>query len=135
MLSCSMADEKPITIPALIGAMKEAGFATRSDVEEIVDQRITSRGLATRSDVEEIVTKKSLETADAILEGQAPIYERLDQIDGRLDKLEMGQARLEVAQAHTTDEVKGLKADLSDTSSRVEVNNLKARVIALENRH
>lgn len=114
-----MADVKPLTIPALIAAMKEAGFATREDVEEI-----------------------SLQTADAILEGQAPIYERLDKIeaklvehDQRFEKLEAGQVRLEVGQVHLKDEIQGLKADLSDTPSRAEHNALKERVAVLENRH
>lgn len=84
-----MAQEKSVR-EELIAALKEIGVATRSDVEEIVDQRITSRGLATRKDIEET----ALQTADAILEGQAPIYKRLDQIDNRLDKLETGQRHL-----------------------------------------
>jgi hypothetical protein len=112
VLLCNMAEEKPFTIPELVTALKEAGFATKDDVKEIV-----------------------LEAVDAVLEGQTPIYERLDGIDKRLDKLEEGQARLEVAQAHTTDEIKGLKADLSDSPSRAELNNLKARVTGLEKTH
>lgn len=37
-----MTDDKPVSIPALITAMKEAGFATRADVEDIVHTQLTN---------------------------------------------------------------------------------------------
>jgi hypothetical protein len=41
MPSVALADEKPITIAALIAAMKEAGFATQYQVSEIVATEVS----------------------------------------------------------------------------------------------
>ena len=46
---------------------------------------------------------------------------RFTKVDKRLNKLEVGQAKIK-------DQIDGLKADLSDTPSRREFQQLKARV-------
>jgi predicted nucleic acid-binding Zn-ribbon protein len=67
------------------------------------------------------------------------IKPEFEKIDDRLNKLEAGQsrlennvARLEVGQGHIREEIKELKADLSDTPSRREFEELKHRVDGLE---
>ncbi len=126
-----MADEKPLTIPALIAAMKEAGFATVADVERIADQQFTSRNVATQ----EYFTKVVLDASEAIIKGQDAIYTKLAEHDKRLNQIDMRLEKLEVGQSHINDELQGLKADLSDTPSRTEHNRLKERIIVLENRN
>jgi len=46
-----MAKVKPLTIPNLIGAMKDAGFATKTDMPSILKEY----GVATKDDVENSV--------------------------------------------------------------------------------
>jgi hypothetical protein len=155
-----MAEEKSFSIPALIDAMKQAGFATRSDVEEIVgdqletrgreiiSEEISRRGLATKEDVREIVgeeitarriaTKEDVkgsvfEAVDAVLNGMEDMNKQ-NQLEHKRLQDENKQA-ITTMEAHIRDDINGLKAELSDTPSRAEHNNLKERVTILEKRH
>ena len=53
--------------------------------------------------------------------GFEKLYKRFDKVEGRLDVLEVGQG-------HLKDQINGLKADLSDTPSRREFQQLKSKV-------
>lgn len=83
-----------------------------------------------KRDQNDPVTKAMLDEAvDAILKGmdkmagslRSEMNSRFEGVNGRLDKLET-----EVS--HVKDEINGLKGELSDTPSRREFNELKARV-------
>jgi polyhydroxyalkanoate synthesis regulator phasin len=50
----------------------------------------------------------------------------------RFEKLEAGQSRLEAGQQHLSEEMKELKAELANTPSRREFEELKHRVDRLE---
>lgn len=122
-----MAEEKPLTKSDLVAVLKEIGVATNDTVHiqltEFYDglikpefEKINGR----LTILENTVT--SLENAvTSLQEGQA--------------SLEDGFNRLEVGQEHIRTEIKELKADLSDTPSRAEHENLKARVNVLESRN
>ena len=49
------------------------------------------------------------------------VDKRLDNVEGRLDTLDVGQSYLK-------DQINGLEADLSDTPSRKEFQELKSKV-------
>ena len=102
-----MADEKPVTKSDLVSALKEAGIATKEDVRDIVHEELTEFHAS--------MTAPKLEE----LRGDMKIGFR--HVKSRLDKLEL-ETR------HVKDEIKGLKADLSNTPSREQFEKLKAKV-------
>lgn len=102
-----MADSKPVTKSELIAALKEAGIATKEDVRDIVHEELTEFHAS--------MTAPKLEE----LRGDMKIGFR--HVKSRLDKLEL-ETR------HVKDEIKGLKADLSDTPSRKQLEELRRRV-------
>lgn len=59
--------------------------------------------------------------ADVIDELREEMNSRFDKVGGRLDTLDVGQS-------HLKDQINGLKADLSDTPSRREFQQLKSKV-------
>ena len=98
-----MKDEKPLTIPNLIAALKEAGFATKDDVQSIVTATVQ-------------------EATDAILLGQEGIYRKLAEHDASIgtliEKTSKIEARIDALAANTP------------TIQRVE--NLEQRLSELE---
>ena len=84
---------------------------------------------ATIGDVREIVSTAVIEATDAVLKGMDDLVgqsrremgEFRKEVNSRFDKLELGQS-------HHSDEIKGLKADLSDTSTRKKFQELERRV-------
>ena len=79
------------------------------------------------------VTRGMLDEAiDAILEGVGSMFKdlcgRLDGVDKRFDKVDRRLDRLEVCQSYLKDQINGLKANLSDTPSRREFQELKTKV-------
>ena len=79
---------------------------------------------------EEYVTKATLNDAvDTILTGMNNIVEGLEgKMNTRFDRVENRLKTVEVELSYVKDEIKGLKADLSDTPSRREFEKLKTRV-------
>lgn len=86
---------------------------------------------------EKFVTKELLDSAvDTILNGinnvfegsRREVNERLGKIEASLKNVENGQRELKTELSYVKDEISGLKADLSDTPSRKEFENLKRRV-------
>ena len=72
------------------------------------------------------------EAIDAILEGVGSMFKdlrgSLDGMDKRFDKLDRRLDSLGVGQSYLKDQIDGLKADLSDTPSRREFQQLKSKV-------
>ena len=67
-----------------------------------------------------------LEGMDGMVEGfRNEVMERFENVDNRFDNLE---AKIDLTRNEVKDEIDGLKADLSDTPSRREFQELKARV-------
>jgi len=111
-----------LTKSDLIAALKAAGVATKDDVRQIVGEEIASRGFATTDDIHNQLTEFFAGMIVPAFENlRKEMNARFEQIDHRLGKLETGQA-------HLKDQIEGLKADLSDTPSRKEFNELKAQV-------
>lgn len=91
----------------------------------------------TKSGDKAFVSRKDLDEAvDTILSGINNLFEasrqernsRLDKVEGSLKAIEGTQREIKVALLQVKDEINGLKADLSDTPSRKEFENLKTRV-------
>lgn len=116
----TMKDEKPLTKSDLVAALKEIGVATN----DTVHNQLT-------------------EFYDGLIKPEfEKINGRLTNVENAVTSLQEGQASLvdsvnslEVGQKHIRAEIKELNADLSDTPSRAEHENLKARVNVLKNRN
>lgn len=107
-----MADEKPVTIANLVTALKQAGFATKSDLA----------GFPTKKDVEDIVHNQLTEFHAGM------IQPKLDRLNGQLERVERKVDRLSSEVSHLGNEIDGLKAEFSTTPSRSEFQQLKTRV-------
>jgi outer membrane murein-binding lipoprotein Lpp len=106
-----MAAEKPLTKSELIAVLKEIGVATKSDVADIVHTQLTEyHANMIKPDIDELKTDVRELKAD-------------------IQQLKQGQERLETGQKHLREDV---KASLSDTPSRQEIDDLKVRVRKLE---
>ena len=83
-----------------------------------------------KRDANKAVTKEVLDDAAAtIIKGMDNLFEDLRwEIKRNLDEIKSGQQELKVSISYLKDEVKGLKADLSDTPSRRQLHELKERV-------
>ena len=69
------------------------------------------------------------EAVNTLLEGMDKLYERFKgEMNTRFDNVENRLRNVEVELSHVKDEITGLKADLSDTPSRRQFEELKARV-------
>ena len=80
---------------------------------------------ATRGMLDESV-QAILEGMDRMAEGfRNQVNTRFENVDTRFDNLE---AKIDLTRKEFKDEIDGLKADLSDTPSRREFQDLKARV-------
>lgn len=117
-----MADEKPLTIPGLIAALKEAGFATKGDLDEKLEalrKRIDSDQFEARTEFFVKMTKPEIKKV------RKAMQEGVSQIDKRLERLE--------SEVHwIKDDIKGLESDLSLAPTRARVSELEERVDALE---
>ncbi|OGM31221.1 hypothetical protein A2630_04325 [Candidatus Woesebacteria bacterium RIFCSPHIGHO2_01_FULL_44_10] len=98
---------KPADFKDLIFALKKAGFPTKGDVKQIVSDEF-----------HEEITK--------FYAGR--IKPEFDQVNKRLDRVDKRLVRVEVRLNGVEGEVRGLKEELSDTPSRGQFNDLKARV-------
>src|SRR5258708_5147221 len=103
----AMADKTSFTLKDLITALKQAGFPTKKDVEDIVHNQLT--------EFHAEITKPELDK----------LGKRIDQVDKKIDGLS-------VELNHVKDIVNGLKADLSLVPTKEEFNGLKTRVRRLE---
>jgi chromosome segregation ATPase len=115
-----MAEEKPLTKSDLVAALKEIGVATNDTVHNQLTEFYDG------------LIKPEFEKIDAHFEA---IDTRLNNLEERQASLEDSVNSLQVGQEHIRTEIKELNADLSDTPSRAEHENLKARVTALESRN
>lgn len=126
----SMPEEKPLTKSSLMAALKEAGVATRDAVREIVGREISAREIATKDDVREIVgqglSSGELATKDDLYEVLAEFHR--GEVQPELAKIRASIEEVRVSLSWVKDEVNGLKAELSDTPSRKEFENLKREV-------
>lgn len=102
-----MADEKPLTEERLVAALKQAGFPTKQDVEDIVHQQLSEF--------------HANMTVPEINQLRDEVRQAIGQVNSRLNSLKGGQS-------HLKDEIKGLLAELSTTPSRAQFEKLKARV-------
>ena len=86
-----------------------------------------------KHDPNEPITRSMLDEAiDAILEGVGSMFKNLqgraDGMDKRFDKIDGNITKLESGQGHLAEKIKDLRADLSDTPSRREFQQLKSKV-------
>jgi hypothetical protein len=144
-----MAEEKPLTKSGLVSALKEVGVATKDDVRQVLGEEIESRRLATRDDVRQIVSEEISSRGLATKEDvQQIVSDELHsqmseffvgrikpEIDGLIKEVRQGFKlvnthidKLEIEARGIKDDVEGLEADLSDTPSRREFNELKTRI-------
>jgi archaellum component FlaC len=84
----------------------------------------------TKGGGKEFVTREVLDEAvETILNGMNRLLAGSSQeTNSRLDKMVDSLKSVKTELAHVKDEINGLKADLSDTPSRKEFENLKTRV-------
>jgi predicted nuclease with TOPRIM domain len=69
------------------------------------------------------------EAVDTLLEGMDKLYERFKgDLDTRFDNVENRLRNMEVELSHFKGEIGGLKAELSDTPSRGEFEELKSSI-------
>jgi hypothetical protein len=106
-----MTDEKPLTISNLISAMKEAGFATKEDVGDIVHEQLTNYHA-------EMISPEIKRLGESMEAG-------FKQVNSRLDKGESDIHWLK-------DEVRGLKEDFALTPSQGESKELKRDIKELK---
>lgn len=99
-----MASKNAPLVKELVTAMKEAGFATKEDVKEIVFNELT--------EFHTNMIKPEFE------KGLGKLEVKIDKIDRRLSKVEADISFIK-------DDIKGLKADLSNTPTREEFEKLK----------
>ena len=93
-----------------------------------------------KHDPNEPITRSMIDEAiDAILEGVGSMFKnlqgradgmdkRFDGMDRRFDKIDGNITKLESGQGHLAEKIKDLRADLSDTPSRREFQQLKSKV-------
>jgi hypothetical protein len=98
-----MQDEQPVTIPNLIAALREAGFATKQDVQSIVTATVQ-------------------DATEAILEGQEGIYSKLAEHDASIATLLEKTSKIEAS----------IDALAANTPTIQRVENLDQRVSELE---
>ncbi len=122
-----MAEEKGLTIPNLITALKEAGFATKDDLA----------GFATKGDLKELREQVRQDIADAIHEQLtnyhaamvAPEFEKLRaETRTGFSSLNERLERVEADVVWIKNDVEGLKADLSTTVEKKEFEELRRTV-------
>jgi DNA-binding transcriptional MerR regulator len=102
-----MADESTFNIAQLIQAFKAAGFPTKQDVEDIVHTQLTEfHAEMIKPEIEQL----RMETTT------------------QFQKLDKRMTQLETHISHVRDDIQGLKAELSDTPSRAEFEELKRKV-------
>ena len=118
-----MAEEKPLTKSELLLALRESGFATKNDVGSAVREEIEQRDLATKLDVDNTIHERMTEFYEGLIK---PQFDELRQIV--ID----GFSRVEARLTGVEREIDGLKAELADTPSRGEFEQLKGRVDRLE---
>lgn len=110
-----MTSRKPLTKQDLAEVFKD--LPTKDDVRQIVGEEISSKGVATKEYVGEGI--------DAILAGVEKMFGEQDK---RNEKKFATKEDLKREAGFLKDEINGLKADLSNTPSRREFEELKARV-------
>src|SRR5579859_5271045 len=113
-----MADEKPLTIPRLIAALKEAGFTTKDDLETLRKQ-IDKDQFEARTEFFEKMTKPEI---DKLREETKTGFIRVDR---RLSRLEADVSAIK-------NDVKGLEEEFGVMPSRKKVDELEERVETLE---
>ena len=111
-----MANPKPLTKKDLLAALKD--LPTKKDVRSIVSDEVHEQ-------MSEFHAKM---TMPALKDLENRLQFRFTKVDKRFASIDKRLAKLEVGQAHIGDQINGLKADLSDTPSRREFEQLKARV-------
>ncbi len=104
-----MGKTKSLTTEDLARALKD--FPTKNDVKKIVDDSIHHQ----LSEFHVGMIKPELKGLEK-------------RLNSRLDKVDAGINTLEVGQSYLKDQINGLKADLSDTPSRRQFEQLTARV-------
>src|ERR1700687_5674455 len=102
MLFWAMADEKPITIPNLVAALMEAGFGTKDDLDEKLEElskKIDKGQHEQRTEFFDGMTKPAINELRKVTE------EGFILVDRRLSRLEVDVSAIK-------DDIKGLKSDL-----------------------
>ena len=126
-----MAEEKPITKSELVAVLKEADFATKQDVGEIVKQEISALDLVSKSDLREIVREEITEEIARYHDGQ--VQPDLQMIRKELkQQIEDGFKSVNTQFRFLKDDIEGIKADLANLPTRKQFDRLDKRVTRLE---
>lgn len=104
-----------VTIPKLISAMKEAGFATKKDVKNIVFNEL--------SEFHAGITKPEMLQMEGRLNAKIEHVEH--KLDARIDGLGIKVDKLALNVSEVKDEVGGLKGEFALTPSRSDFEKLK----------
>ncbi|SRR5258708_1572690 len=146
-----MADEKPVTIPNLIVALKEAGFATKADLitlrDEVkqdtksdltilstkFDEKLTTLREQVKQDTKDILHDQLTSYHDDMV---APEFEKLhsgigelkEQVKTEFTKVDRRLSHLEADVSAIKDDAKGLSQEFWDTPRRKDFEALKRRV-------
>jgi hypothetical protein len=128
-----MAEETPITIPAIIAAMKEAGFVTQSALES----QFGKLREEIKQDTDEAIHHQLTEFYAGHIEPKLQemderFQQQMEELKEGQKRLEEGQQRLENGQAWIKDDLEGLKEEFASTPTRGEVEELKTRMDRLE---
>ena len=136
-----------LTVPSLIKAMKKAGFATKDDLAGFATKKDLI-GFATKDDLAGFATKKDLSkftTKDDLKELRQQIRDDQDEaraeffqkmtipaINEANSKLETKLTeRIESVESNLKQEIDGLKAELSETPSRIDLEKIQKQVTTL----
>ena len=111
-----MAKIRPLTIPNIISAMKQAGFTTKADLETLRKQ-IDDDQFEARTEFHVKMTLPAIEKVEKSLKVE------IAKVDNKVGKLSLEVAGIK-------DDVKGLSGEFATTPSRKEFEEFKRAIIA-----
>jgi len=105
--------------------MKEEKALTRAELIAVLEEV----GVATKDDVKKAVYKTVSEATDAIIGGMEGMDESVrKEIRATSDAIDTRLSGIEIELRGLKNDIDGLHAELSDSASRKELNELKTRV-------
>jgi len=122
-----MAKIKPLTIPNIISAMKQAGFATKDDLNNGLN------GLRKQIDEDQFEARTEFHlkmTLPVIEKVEKSLKVEIAKVDDKVDKLSNKVDNLSIEVAGIKDDVEGLTGEFATTPSRKEFEEFKRTVIA-----
>ena len=122
-----MTKGKPLTIPNIISAMKQAGFVTKDDLnksQENLRKQIDDDQFEART---EFHVKMTLPAIDKM---GSDLKKEIAKVDNKVDNLSNKVDRLSIEVAGIKDDVEGLTEEFASAPSRKEFEEFKRTILS-----